>query len=187
MSTNQRFSSVVLMDGKPYILTTEEAADSTAKLCAYRYAETQFNGETLVVSWEETAAVEAPKVAPGRRAAERKVIVDWNQEKRTAQVSLYTREADGIIYAGLSQTKLHAEFTACDVKQFISPAKVNAWFAERERAKQEALAAKAAAEAAALAASKAQAQTEAVAAPETETAVFEEQKPADFSMEEYAQ
>ena len=138
---------VIDAEAKPYILSTEEYVDRVAQLCAFQFSEKYLKESplkeklTLHVTWETP---EAPALDLKVQTA--RLTLKWDATRRCASVSLYEREADGLIYSGRDKTTLLAEFVAYSVNSFVSPLKVSGWFEQRERAAAEAKALKEAAE-----------------------------------------
>lgn len=144
----------------PYVFTTEDVAEQTAKMCAILYVEAEAApGSSVWVKFEqpEEPAIDVNKVTL-------RYNIDWDQARRSVKVERYDREANGLVWSGVEKRTQIAEFTVGSITRFISPLKTRNYFSVRKEAADKAASEKAAADLAAQLAKEAAAAAPASAA-----------------------
>jgi len=127
------YNHYVSIDNVPYIFTTADSADDTAKLCAVMYVQGLEKSKPLLhatwIKWESdtTAPVD-------RYIDESRYICEWHTETRTVSVSSNVRIRDGRIRSGYTTVAALSTFRVCTVPRFISPLKVKQFFKVRDAA-----------------------------------------------------
>jgi hypothetical protein len=127
------YNHCVTMDGKPYVFTTEAAANDTCKLCAICYTEQLCKEKPLshraVIKFESDEVTDPAD----RYVDEARYVADFSDVSRTATVSKVERVRDGMLRNGYTTTTPLATFAVLAVPRFISPLKTSEYFETRAK------------------------------------------------------